>query len=106
MFVKMGTKAKYYSLIYDSTATFELSRGRWKEMLAWIEEVEEALISDLECELIGQDYPDVSECVLNAMQIVFDNNDLKGSETVDGKIIKNADHVDPVIKIGDYLNGY
>lgn len=107
VFVYEGTKAKYYSCKVESPSQFSLSRERWEELSCWIQELTESMEDLLEDSYLAVKHNlyEFDLVIDYAMDIVISNNGLKGTEKVDGKIVKSDKQVDPKIKIKEYLDG-
>jgi len=104
LFVSGGTKAKYYSQKLESLSLFSLAREGWVELQDWINEVRDDM-AILLYNKFNYKYEDgYDDAVYFAMNTVIANNELKGSKKINGKIVKSANHIDPVITIEKYLN--
>lgn len=103
LFVRYGTIAKYHGNLVTSAATFLSERESWLSLRGWMEDVEKEMRSLLipDCIKAGVD---VNKAIIWALKAVIANNELKGVETKDGKVIKNKIHTDPVTQIRRYLN--
>jgi len=99
LFVEVGTRAKFFSMRHESASVLSMVIPQWGVMNEWIvdtkEEMYEILISkaDVMMDLTLQ------EKIQKALRIVVEANEAKGDKVVDGKVIKNTEHIDPRVKI-------
>ena len=103
LFVLDGTKAKFGSQLIDSHLDIDLRVKTYGDIMEWANrlrcDMDECIGSAL-----GGMYQEVSGLVNMARRIVIQCNNLKGTKKVDGKVVKNKEHVDPKSLIQEELD--
>jgi len=105
LFVQFGTEAKYYASLIESTTMFSMERDRFLQLQDWMYDTQESMYSTLASEFSLKGREDLEECVRKALLIVIGCNNLKGTKTKDGKVVKNKEHINPVDKIAEVIYG-
>lgn len=103
LFVKAGTKAKYFSSLIESPSAFLLSRKNWNQMEDWIEDVESNMFNLLFCKFKAQGKAGLDKALNFTLSVIINNNNLKGTDKVDGKVVKSAFQENPVKRVEAYL---
>lgn len=105
LFVGIGTEAKFRAQAYPSTMTFLLAQENHEVLFKWQEDTGEYLLARVEA-MLPQQVP-FGKAVKAALEIITEANEAKGKKkNKDGKVVKNTNHVDPLIKIREYLEDY
>jgi len=95
VFVKTGTKAKRYCNSFPSSF-FKSDYANFKALMDWAEEVESEMISILASKAEREDFKvDLETAIHLALSVVIDNNNKKGSEKVNGKVVKSDNQYKP-----------
>jgi len=105
LFVMVGTEAKFFSSRHESAVVLSGTYPHWKTLRDWMHEARHNMRSILvsKSAIMGDD---VSEKINRALKIVVSLNEAKGTTKVDGKVVKNEDHIDPKVKIKEMLDEY
>jgi hypothetical protein len=101
IFVLDGTIAKFACRPIKSTVMFEVEVDAFERMLNWARQQRSEMFY-----LLNDMYKNTGvlvNLIRKAREIVIENNELKSNKKKDGKIVKNKDHVDPAIAMGQYL---
>lgn len=100
LFVWFGTLAKYNSIKHRSVSTFQINFENFKNLDKWATKTSEYLYRLLENKYIDKHYTNLDSDIKLALGYICDANDKKGKKkNADGKVVKGADHVDPLVRI-------
>jgi hypothetical protein len=95
LFVLDGTKAKFGSQLIPSHIDIDMRLSVYGHILDWADTVEQDIRSCI-ISALGGNYHEINGLVSMARGHVVSCNNLKGSKKVNGKVVKNKEHIDPV----------
>lgn len=110
LFVLEGTKAKYNSQVITSTTFFSMAWENYQQMMEWAISV----IKDMRSTLrdrhkeisVAKDVNSLYGCIDISIATVIANNNLKGKNKVDGKIVKSDAQNKPEDIVRGLIYGY
>ena len=108
LFVSYGSTAKYGANRPESVALFEVERKGYKILSEWMDEMIQEMHTVLESEysmikLRFKTHKHLDTLINFALEIVINCNERKGKITIDGKVQKDENHIDPKNIIKEYL---
>lgn len=98
VFVLEGTKAKYGCNAGTKTESFN-SYEEYKELMAWAKNLQDEMFIILDRIRFRANLKNIGDIMTLSLTYVCECNELKGLDKSNGKIVKNADYIDPATLI-------
>lgn len=106
LFVEVGTRAKFFSMKHESASVLAYTLPQWDAMEQWIMDTKYEMRDILVSVATVRLYNNLDDMIMDSLKIVVVANEAKGTKKIDGKVVKNSNHIDPVKKIKEMLDDY